>query len=140
MLRYGYCLAYQYLLRVQRGGLFFSGLPCSSHVWISRGTSGRSSENPKGNDSPMTRKGNLLTCRYALMVLVAVARAVWWLCEQPVSSLATKLPYLDWVMNLNMVHRGLDAGRLVRLHLSLIPHMISHPSRIQLNREIEYTF
>ena len=85
-------------------------------MWISRGSSGRTPEDPRGNlDSGFTQKGNLQACRYAMLVMVAVARAVYWVCEQPHSSTAPLLPYMEWVLNLNRLNVGLDAGRLVRL-------------------------
>ena len=66
----GLCLALQKLLRVLAGGLFYSGLPCSSQVWISRGSSGRAPEDPRGNvDSGFTQKGNVQACRYAMLVI-----------------------------------------------------------------------
>ena len=119
-LRIGYCVALQYLLRVSRGGLMWAGLPCSSHVWISRGSSGRSISCPRGDTSKkITRVGNEQACRWALMVLVCIARGVWWCCEQPSSSLVPSLHYVKWILHLNRVNPSLLPGRLVRLLLAL---------------------
>ena len=119
-LRIGFLVCVQKLLRVRRGGLCFSGLPCSSHVWISRGSTGRSRDCPRGNlQSSTTQAGNEQACRFSLLVLVCVARMVYWVCEQPSSSLAIYLPYIEWVLNLNRINPGLIPGRVVRLWLGI---------------------
>ena len=117
--RIGYSVALQYCLRLRAGALMFCGLPCGSHVWISRGTSGRSQACPRGNvDCEFTSTGNEQAARLALMILLCTVRLVYWACEQPHSSLVPKLPYIEWVMNLNRVHPSLDAARLVKLCLN----------------------
>ena len=49
ILRLGYLVALQYVFRLRAGALLMCGLPCSLHVWLSRGTSGKSRENPRGD-------------------------------------------------------------------------------------------
>ena len=45
--------ALQHVLRLREGSLIHCGPPCSSWVWINRGTSGRSTSNPEGaRDQP----------------------------------------------------------------------------------------
>ena len=54
VLRQGWFLSLKTLLRVVQGGLVHAGPPCSSWVWINRGTSGRSSWRPEGDRSQMS--------------------------------------------------------------------------------------
>ena len=117
-LRLGLLVAIQYILRCKIGALLFSGLPCSAHVWMSSGTTKKTRQNPRGDiNEPSTAAGNCLAARFGLVVLLAICRQVFWLCEQPSSSVAPYLPYLDWVMNINRVMSGLPAGSVVRLLL-----------------------
>ena len=88
-------MALQYALRLKAGALLFGGLPCSLQVWISRGTSGKSREQPRGKtDLPCVANANKIAARYAMIILVCLARQVWWLTEQPSSSVAHWLPYI----------------------------------------------
>lgn len=104
LIRLGYLVACQYLLRVQVGGLMFGGLPCSMHVWMSRGTSKKSRSNPRGvlknggYAAECVRLANLIAARYALLALICLARAVYWITEQPASSVAHHLPYIKFAL------------------------------------------
>ena len=83
----GFILALRGVLRLKIGGLLWGGVPCSTWVYISRGTSGRSAAQPMGNTRmACVRAANLVTARFAALVLVAVARGAQWLVEQPGSS------------------------------------------------------
>lgn len=96
VLRYGYLVALQYVLRMKVGALLFCGLPCSLHVWISRGTSGKSRQHPRGRtDLPCVANANQIAARFGMIILVCLARQIWWLAEQPSSSVAHFLPYIQ---------------------------------------------
>jgi hypothetical protein len=83
----GFILALRGVLRLKIGALLWGGVPCSTWVYISRGTSGRSAWQPMGNTTmPCVRAANLVTARFAALVLLAVARGAQWLVEQPGSS------------------------------------------------------
>ena len=107
-------------MRVKAGGLLMSGLPCSGHVWISRGTTGKSRENPRGDcDSATSHKctktANLLACRFALIALICLARQVWWLAEQPSSSVAHFLEYIQLALAPAQLMIGFAQGLLQRM-------------------------
>lgn len=113
-------LCLQNALRCRVGALCFMGLPCSSHVFMSMGTTGKSRACPRGD---MTvggaRLGNLLAARTAILICVCLARQVYWEIEQPASSVAPYLPYLDWVLNINRSMSGMNPGTVVKFRLCL---------------------
>lgn len=85
---HGFLHAVRQVLRLRRNGLLFGGCPCSTWVWCNRGTSMRSRQAPLGNgELSSVASANTLVSRFALLVLLAVARGAFWLVEQPGSSL-----------------------------------------------------
>lgn len=109
-------LCLQNVLRCRIGALTFMGLPCSSHVFMSMGTTRKTREAPRGDMSvSCTRLGNLLAARTAILICVCVARQVYWGIEQPASSVAPYLRYLDWVLNINRTMSGMNPGTIVKL-------------------------
>lgn len=89
-------MALQYVLRLKAGALLFCGLPCSLHVWISRGTSGKSRQHPRGRtDLHSVANANQIAARFGMIILICLARQIWWLAEQPASSVAHWLPYIQ---------------------------------------------
>lgn len=120
LLRYGYLVALQYTMRLKPGALLMCGLPCSLHVWISRGTSGKSRQNPRGNCEgstahTCTQKANLIACRFALVALLCMVRCVWWLTEQPSSSVAHWLPYIELALQPARCMLGFTGGLWQRM-------------------------
>lgn len=133
-LRRGYLRLIQMVLQTKPDGLVHAGPPCSTWVWVNRGTSQRSSEYPEGDSTvPSVKSSNQnlvhicilcsfrpiswlwwlvawmtmnwicvmllccldlprITCRLALVLLLAVCRACHCLVEQPRSSL---MPYFE---------------------------------------------
>ena len=117
--RLGLCVATQQLMRVKRAGLLFSGLPCSSFIWLNRGTTHRSADNPDGSPYvPTACFGNLLAARFALLALTGIIRGVWWVCEQPSSSLAVRLRVMQWLLRVNSIHLFFQPGSIKRLWLA----------------------
>lgn len=54
----------------------------------SRSSTGRSRANPMGNtDYPSTRLGNLLAARTLILLWLCAAKSIWYIVEQPSSSL-----------------------------------------------------
>jgi hypothetical protein len=89
------------VMRLKIGGLLWGGVPCSSWVFLNRGTSGRSRDKPLGNDwQASVRSSNLIVTRFVLLCLLAVARGAVWLAEQPMSSLMLHHPRLQEVQRL----------------------------------------
>ena len=97
----GFLHAVKGVLRLRRNSLLWGGLPCSTWVWINRGTSQRSRSNPLGNRSiPSVASANELVSRFSLLVLLAVARGAAWLVEQPSTSLLPLHPRIANVLQL----------------------------------------
>lgn len=114
-LRMGLLIALQYVLRVRAGGLCHGGLPCSHHIWISSGTTGKSRACPLGDTSvACTQLGNCIATRWGALNLLCVARRVFWGGEQPGSSVAPYMPVIEWCLNVNRCMSGFTPGSLVR--------------------------
>ena len=73
---------------MKKGGLAVFGPPCSSWVWISRSKSKRSKANPAGDgDAHFVSEGNKIADVLAIALRFLTRRSVFWLVEQPQSSL-----------------------------------------------------
>ena len=86
-------------LRTKQGGANVNGPVCSSWVFLSRSTTQRSLLCPLGN--PRVRcvaQGNEMVARLMLFILVMCMKGVWWLIEQPSSSLMHCHPRFAWMM------------------------------------------
>lgn len=80
-------------LRLKVGALLFGGHPCSTFVWLSRGSTRRSASRPLGDPlCAAAQKANQMASRFSLLILLAVARGAVWLVEQPCSSLLKNHP------------------------------------------------
>mmetsp|Transcript_85335 Transcript_85335/g.135247 ORF Transcript_85335/g.135247 Transcript_85335/m.135247 type:complete len:372 (+) Transcript_85335:17-1132(+) len=126
---YGYIVALQYLLRVRAGGLLFGGLPCSLHVWMSRGTSKKTRANPRGLlgeglgfAADCVRVANLIAARYAIMALICLVRSIFWLTEQPSSSVAQFLPYIVHALHPDQMMVGFAGAVIQRMWMGLFGH------------------
>lgn len=117
--RLGWLVAVQYVLRIAKGGLFWSGLPCSMHIWMSTGTSKKTRANPQGSSVyQCVADANKMAARFGLLVLLAMVRGVYWCTEQPSSSFALFLPYLEAALNPNLYMLGFPAGLIQKLPLA----------------------
>ena len=102
-LRCGFLYALKCVLRLSPGSLLWGGVPCSLLIFISRGTSKRNvgQFDLMGDpNSEATVLSNRILSRFALLVLIAICRDVWWACEQPQSSLLPATPYFAYLLNL----------------------------------------
>lgn len=116
LLRTGFLICLQYILRMKPGSLLFAGVPCSGHVWISQGSTGKSKENPRGNTSKKcARDANRIACRFSLAALLATVRQVLWMVEQPGSSVLPYLHYIAYLLHLDAVSSSLLVGRMQRM-------------------------
>ena len=86
-LRSGMFRAIQMVLRIKEGGLIHGGPPCSSYVWLNRGTSKRSTACPEGDSSePSVRISNMnLICVFCGWTWY------WWKKKQTCSHLLISL-------------------------------------------------
>lgn len=62
----------------------------------------------------------MIAARFAMVVLVCMARSVYWITEQPSSSLAQFLPYLELALNPAKVVLGFAPGLVQKLSLDCI--------------------
>jgi hypothetical protein len=84
----GWLRALRLVLRLRHGALLWAGVPCSSFVFMNRGTSRRSTARPLGDTSrPTVDKSNIICSRVVMLLMVAIARGAAWAVEQPMSSL-----------------------------------------------------
>ena len=84
----GWLKAVKLVLRLKVGGLLWSGTPCSSWVFVNRGTSRRCADRPMGDASvPSVSTSNQIVARVCTLLLLAFARGAAWAMEQPGSSL-----------------------------------------------------
>ena len=89
----GWLRALSLILRVKHGGLVFACIPCSSWVFLNRGLSGRSAQQPLGRvEQQSVKTANEIASRVALLLLLAVCRGVGCIVEQPGSSLLSVHP------------------------------------------------
>ena len=89
-----------YVLRCRQGSLNHWGTVCSSWLWVSRGTTGRSSWNPEGSRrSSSTKIGNTKVSIMTLMLYVLVAKRCIWILEQPASSIMSYFPTMVRLRN-----------------------------------------
>lgn len=72
----------------------------------SRGSTGRSKGSPLGKKTPKVCEGNIMTARVLILCLLASSKAVWWLLEQPRSSIMELHPTFQRVL------RAVDVRRL----------------------------
>ncbi|CAL1157826.1 unnamed protein product [Cladocopium goreaui] len=119
----GLLVALQYVLRMAPGSLLYSGLPCSLHVWIARGSSLKTRCNPRGNLlKSCVREANLIACRFSMVVLVCLVRQIWHLTEQPGSSVARHLPYLELALHPDRMMMGFQSSLCQYFWMGLFGH------------------
>lgn len=100
-LRAGMVFAVKQTLRLKESGLLWGGVPCSLLIWISLGTSLRNIYYPMGDpESKQVQLSNLCLSRYALLVILAIARCCFWAAEQPQSSYLKDIPCYDWILHI----------------------------------------
>lgn len=89
----GLLKAVQLTLRLRIGGLLWSGTPCSTWIFLARGSTGRSQGNPLGRtEVKCVSDANIVVARVSLLIMLAVARGASWAVEQPSSSLMPRHP------------------------------------------------
>lgn len=74
----------------------------------------------------MTVIGNCLASRFGLVILICLVRQIFWGCEQPASSLAMYLPYIEMAFNSNKFIYGMPCGFVQKLFLGFNPTCAHH--------------
>ena len=97
----GFSNAVFQLLNVRPGGGHTSAPVCSTWVFMSRGSTHRSVSNPLGRrDSDAVQIGNLLAARAICLLLIASATGIFWVMEQPGTSLMYLHPLFQRLLKL----------------------------------------
>ena len=84
----GFAILLTWLLDIVSGGVFWCGVVCSTWVFMSRGHTLRTRDNPKGDIRRSdVRMANIMADRSAFMCELCSLRNVFWVVEQPSSSI-----------------------------------------------------
>ena len=95
---YGFIYATTMVMSLdQRTGILWLATVCSSWVWMSRNSTGRSIRNPLGGTGTSTTQGNTMVARCSLLVLVCIAVGNSWALEQPATSFMVMHPAMAWI-------------------------------------------
>ena len=100
-LRPGLLYSIKQCLRLTKNSLCWCGIPCSMLVFISFGTSLREVDGRSimGDESQRAvRQSNVMLSRSAMLVLLCVARQVFWAVEQPSASKLAKIRYFRMLL------------------------------------------
>ena len=82
MPRPGFLRLLQNCLRICEGGCLHGGPPCSSWIWLNRGTSGRSLANPLGDlNEPSVRRSNTTLDLSSKLSACVVHNCAAWICS-----------------------------------------------------------
>jgi hypothetical protein len=93
----GFLVAITMIFSVCKGGLVWIAPPCSTWVWMSRSSTGRSdkSHGTLGDpDNLNVQRQNILVARMCYLLALCWARGVHFIIEQPASSVMMKHPRL----------------------------------------------
>ena len=97
----GFILAVLMTMKLRAGGAALSAPVCSTWVWINRATSKRSTTSPLGDVSvPSVKAGNIMVARVILLLMICHAKGIWWVLEQPLSSIMEMHPSFQALVKL----------------------------------------
>ena len=85
----GLARAVQAVLTLRENGCLWAGVPCSTFMWLSRGTFKRSAGSPWGSSTDLI---NCVVLRFVFVGLLAIVRRAFVIMEQPLSSTLRHLP------------------------------------------------
>ncbi|CAK9064416.1 unnamed protein product [Durusdinium trenchii] len=93
------------VLRLRPGSGKFTAPVCSSWVFLSRGSTGRTSERPLGRrELKSVEDANIMVARIIILLLLCESRKVWWTLEQPVNSLLERQPLFQAFLRFPSIH------------------------------------
>ncbi|MCP4241933.1 MAG: hypothetical protein GY772_15365 [bacterium] len=83
----GFAVLLKAAMEIRPRGLLWAAPPCSTWVWMSRHSSGRVGDRVAGNpNSAYVVSQNALVCRLLCILGICIQREVWFILEQPASS------------------------------------------------------
>lgn len=129
----GFLTAMRNVKNIREGGVLHVATVCSTWVYICRATTGRSVSKPLGNRrEPLTEEANTMAARVALLLAFAACCLVWFIHEQPLSSLLPVTKFFLWSKN---VLRGTLQGlwREVFTWLGAYGHETWKPTQLLSN-------
>lgn len=101
----GFAHAIELVMRLRPGSLIWGAPPCSSFVFMSRGTTLRSTENPLGNvEHRSVRHANMVVARLVMLLMLGLLRGCEFCVEQPGTSVMGSLPCWQFLMQHFAVH------------------------------------
>ena len=83
----GFLVCLWLAMRIRRGGVFWFASPCSSWIWLARASTGRRADNVLGSSNDYIEGQNALVSRLCYIWAVLIKRGVYFIIEQPDSSL-----------------------------------------------------
>lgn len=99
LLPMGMMWAFRQVLRCRQKGLGMLGIPCNSFTYMSCSQHKRTLTSPWGDIVyPFVVEGNALAARSVLVIMVLVARSIFWLTENPDRSALQFFPLLNHLM------------------------------------------
>ena len=133
----GYVKCLSLVLRIVKHGLLYGGVPCASFIFMSLATHQRSATNPLGRqDLPFVAEGNTLLARYCLMAIVAIARGVAWLIENPGRTLVHLHPCVAHLLHPDLKPQLVKWWCLQTLCKFVGSAYVHHPFQQQLNMNL----
>jgi len=87
------------VMAMHKGAVLWLGTPCSTWVWMSRHSSGRATEILGNLSSAYIRAQNALISRVCYIIVLAMKRGVYWIIEQPDSSIMWQHPIMARVLS-----------------------------------------
>ena len=99
-MRSGFFWTLRDILKCREDGLVTAGVPCSSFIFLSVGSSGRSDCCPLGRDVPFVNLANNIVARVSLLLVICLLRSVSFSVEQPNSTKLFMLPYMTYMREL----------------------------------------
>jgi len=119
-----------------RDGIQTFATVCSTWVWISRSSTGRSLRNVLGNvRSEVVAEANAMVSRMVLLILFLCARCVAWLLEQPATSLMAQHPRMVMLKELSERTVGLTGFHEVHTSMGAFGAATKKPTRLYSSEE-----
>ena len=88
----GFVTSLQWLSQLAPGSLCHWATECSTFVFLSRASTGRTSFNPSGWKTDAVMSGNRQVARMSALILLLISICCIWLLEQPSTSIMCQLP------------------------------------------------
>ena len=112
----GYCNALQWARQLKSGvGFTFWATVCSTWVWISRNSVGRSKARPLGHEQqPIVKAANTMVTRMVMTIYYVSSKWCGWMLEQPATSLMERHPRMQDLQEFARTKPGLIGYNSVR--------------------------